>query len=176
MVKERNASDLPRSRPFSRLLKVLSWIAVILCGCLLLQTIYRNIGFIKTSPDAALLPTAEYLYAHPQPTLDYVQVSSHDSDVKNRICYWDGYRDQDDVKTHPRLEDFPSSLLFLNGSQVPLSAVHTEINSASLEEDLHLASCFYTTGLSTGMHLVELHLKANPWDTPIIYQWVVMLE
>lgn len=174
MNKEKNASDLPSQRLLSPLLKVLVWIGVVSCVGLLIVVIYRSIGFIPASPDAALLPTAEYLYAHLQPTLEYVAFNKQTSAAQRKICYWPPH-EEETIKTSPRLDDFPSSLLFVNGSRVPPNDIHVEINMTE-SETVFLDSCVNAAGLSDGLHLVELHLKANPWDTPIIYQWAVMVE
>jgi hypothetical protein len=151
-------------------------IAVILCAGLLIVVIYRSIGFVPASPDAALLSTAEYLYANPQPTLEYVQFNNQTSATQRKICYWAGPNKDDTTKTSPQLGDFPSSILFVNGGRVPLNDIHVEIRTDQELESVHLAPCVGVAGLNAGVHLVELHLKANPWDTPIIYQWAVMVE
>ena len=144
-------------------------------SCGLIAYAYISSGEIRPSIDAALLPTAEYLYGHPQPTLPYLQVNFRE--VESSICYGDGYSHEGDFRTQPRLSFSLWTETFLNGSRVPFLALQINQGSYISEPPFsYLTFCIDKTGLNTGLHLVEVRLKKGPWDTPIIYQWAVRVE
>jgi hypothetical protein len=150
------------SARYKKVLKVaLGATAVFVCGYVAFIAAFINIGYIEQSLDPVFLPTAEYLYAHPQPTLIYVQIQSQISEASPELCY--------DVWRRPEGA-------FLNMVRLPFifstDAIIDTFNGTAARRSRF---CYDAVDLVPGLHLMELRFK-DERDTPIIYQWAVMVK
>lgn len=155
-------THVPRYPLLEQSIKVfLGTAAVLVCGYVTVMTMYLSVGHVHPSLDPAYLPTAEYLYAHPQPTLQYVQIQPQISEASPDLCY--------DVWRTPEGA-------FLNRFRLPFifstDAIPFTINGPAVKRSRF---CYNAAGMSPGLHLMALQFKGDG-DTPIIYQWAVMVE
>jgi hypothetical protein len=141
-----------------------------LCSCTVAYSAYMSVGFIKPSLDAALLPTAQYLYEHPQPTPEGMSITLRyeTSSPYSKVCY---------TYTQEReIYDPLQTTLYLNGAMVPRYETMFRCHSLLLTRDIIYHSGIDASKLDQGLHLVELHLRRWPWDTPYVYQAAVLIE
>ena len=164
MPKSKN--HLPRfGRPVVyTLMLVTGLIVVSVCGYIVFMMAYIEVGRVHTVPDPALLPTADYLIANPQPTLPGVEI-----DLDGRgwhkpfLCYLK-------EEKNSFLKYYRWHELYLNGSRVPIAKMVTMSWSPDFRDHCISDS---VTPLSPGVHLFEFQLRQQPWDTPFVYQWAV---
>jgi hypothetical protein len=116
-----------------------------------------SFGYLETMIDPMLVPTAEYLYEHPQPTPDFIRL---DERSPQSLCY----------------EVIPSiwTHIFLNGVHVPLGAFL--IYPHADETSPWTKYCLNDRWLPPGLHLAEIHQRVNLWDAPQSYQWAIRVE
>jgi hypothetical protein len=102
---------LPPTR-LVRAVRIFKWgiALVVVCGCggLALMIAFLSIGTVEPVPNPTLLLTAEYLYEHPQPTLEYLRFNPHAAEKGDHVCYEDRYVTGGDMPAvvSPRLSDF----------------------------------------------------------------------
>ena len=170
-----------KKTPYSFHRKLMRWPIILsgafglgVCGYIAFMTAYVSIGSIPTSPDPALLPTAEYLYAHPQPAPAFIRVKSHASPSFPSLCYEAGYIREGRVVMQLAVSQWTE--LFLNGVRIPPTSVYA-VSTGDFSRDEMSVSwnefCMDSAQLEPGLYLLELHLRRTLWETPIIYQWAV---
>lgn len=175
MSKEKKTPTSYRRRIAKQLMKIVAGlVGLCLCGGMsygLIAYVYMSRCEVRPSIDPALLPTAEYLYEHPQPTpvktlinLRYKALSS----VHSEVCY--SYTYEKELYSHSW------SYITLNGFVVPRYETFPYYVSKSLTRDTFYDFCIDVSKIDKGLHLIELHLKRWPWNTPIIYQGAIMVE
>jgi hypothetical protein len=153
--------------------KILRWGAIILCLGLCgicsfysLIFVYAQSGDPQRTPDASMLLTAQYLSEHPMPTVEAIQADTYASKKAVRYC-------ASVTETSIWTE------VMLNGGRIPPLSVSLN-NMSSLNADSARSErkplCFHIANLPTGLHLVEVRLRQNPWDVPIVYQWAIRVE
>jgi|GEM_PF-4667357 len=135
---------------------------VFVCGYVTFMTAYMSIGHVHPSLDHAFLPTAEYLYAHPQPTLEYVQIQAQISQTSPELCY--------DVWRKPEGA-------FLNRARLPFTfSTDTIYDTFAGTAAKRSRFCYNAADLAPGLHLMELRFKGDTEAAPIIYQWAVLIK
>lgn len=150
--------------------KILRWGAIILClgvcgmcSVYTLILVYAQSGDPQRTPDASMMLTAQYLYEHPMPTVEAIQVDTYASKKAVRYCA--------SVTETSMWTD-----VLVNGARMaPLSVSLNSISSVSYDfpPPGRKPLCFHIASLPMGLQLVEVRLRQNPWDVPVIYQWAI---
>lgn len=164
------------------------WEKRIFLPCLILFVLFTSLALfapsfeeynVKTSLDAALLPTAEYLLEHPQPEYEglefqYSQTVSENNPERVSICVTLlGDNSKGDLRD--------ASDVFLNGSAVRFAgymnvgpALARGNESPVFKPDNR---CGFELKLELGIHLIGVRMKYRAEDEPFhIHQWAVEIK
>jgi hypothetical protein len=157
MTKAKRSASLSYTRYF--LTRFFAMIAVFLGAPFCGLYGYMSFGYLETSIDPVLVPTAKYLYEHPQPTPDFVQFdpmryAPQSLCYSTTISFW--------------------TQVFLNGVRIPPDAFF--IYPRADETSRWGTYCLDDRELPPGLYLAEIHQRVNLWDATQSYQWAIKVE